>query len=186
MKEIEEFKYIPINSIVLNDEINESDINIDEIIDEIKDKGLIRPLIVSKINNEYILKLGVRRFLAFKELSHNNIFCGVIEGEAELDEINAIALCYTELDEMLTFKDKAQALSFLIENNDGDISKVSSKANIPIEEINTILNYKILLERIKRNISSISKAEEDFLIKKSSMVDPKDLTELNNLLEKLI
>ena len=79
MKEIEEFKYIPINSIVLNDEINESDINIDEIIDEIKDKGLIRPLIVSKINNEYILKLGVRRFLAFKELNHNNIFCGIIE-----------------------------------------------------------------------------------------------------------
>ena len=185
MKEIAEFKYLPIDSIKLNHDINESNKNIDDIIEEIKDKGLIRPLIVSKINNEFILKLGVRRFLAFKKLNHNNIFCGIINGDAELDEINAIALCYTELDEMLSFKDKSQALSYLIKENDGDLSKVSSKTNISIEEINTILNYKILLESIKKRISLISKSNEDFFIQKSSMVDPKDLKKLNNLLEKL-
>mgnify|MGYP001388783993 CR=1 FL=1 len=89
MKEITEFKYIPISSIVLNSRNNDSDLNVDEIIDEIKDKGLIRPLIVSKVDNKFILKLGTRRFLAFKKLNYNNIFCGIINGETDLDEIRA-------------------------------------------------------------------------------------------------
>ncbi len=186
MKEIIEFKYLPIDSIILEPQIKESNINIDEIIDEIKEKGLIRPLIVSKIKNEFVLKLGTRRFLAFERLKYANIFCGIIDGEAELEEINAIALCYTELDEMLTFKDKAQALNYLLKDNNGNLSKVSSKTNISIEEINTILNYEVLVENIRKNIKSVSNVDEDFLLKKSRLVDPKDLEKLNNLLEKLI
>ena len=122
MKEITEFKYIPINSILLNSQNNDYDLNVDEIIEKIKDKGLIRPLIVSKVDNKFILKLGIRRFLAFKKLNYNNIFCGIINGEADLDEIKAIALCYTELDDMLSFEDKIHALNYLIKINDGDIS----------------------------------------------------------------
>ncbi|MFL2676874.1 MAG: ParB N-terminal domain-containing protein [Dehalococcoidia bacterium] len=186
MKEIIEFKYLPIDSIVLEPKIEESNIDINKIINEIKDKGLIRPLIVSKINNEFVLKLGTRRFLAFKKLKYANIFCGIIDGDAELDEINAIALCYTELDEMLTFKDKAQALKYLLKDNDGKLNKVSSKTNISIDEINTILNYEVLVENIIKNIKLISNTDEDFLIKKSRLIDPKDLKKLNNFLEKLI
>ena len=186
MKEIIEFKYLPIDSIVLEPKIEESNIDINKIINEIKDKGLIRPLIVSKINNEFVLKLGTRRFLAFKKLKYANIFCGIIDGDAELDEINAIALCYTELDEMLTFKDKAQALKYLLKDNDGKLNKVSSKTNISSEEIKTIMNYRELLEQIKRNISGISSLDEGHLIKKSSQLEPNDLKILNNLLEKLI
>ena len=185
MKEITEFKFIALDLISYDSDINESKDEVNEFIEEIREKGLIRPLIVSHINGKYMLKLGILRFLAFKKLNHNNIFCGIINGDAELDEINAIALCYTELDEMLSFKDKSQALSYLIKENDGDLSKVSSKTNISIEEINTILNYKIMLESIKKNISLISKSNEDFFIQKSSMIDPKDLKKLNNLLEKL-
>ena len=186
MKEITEFKYIPISSIVLNSRNDDSDLNVDEIIDEIKDKGLIRPLIVSNVDNKFILKLGTRRFLAFKKLNYNNIFCGIINGEADLDEIMAIALCYTELDGMLSFKDKAQALNYLLKNNNGEISKVSSKTNISSEEIITIMNYRELLEQIKKNISGISRLDKDLLIKKSSQLEPNDLKSLNNLLEKLI
>ena len=186
MKEIIEFKYIPISSIILDPEIKESELNIDEIIDEIKDKGLIRPLIVSRINHEYLLKLGTRRFLALKKLNYDNVFCGIINGEANLDEIKAIALCYTELDEMLTFKDKAQALNYLLKDNDGELSKVSSKTNISIDEINTILNYEVLVDNIRNNIKSVSNVDDDFLLKKSRLVDPNDLEKLNNLLEKLI
>ena len=186
MKEITEFKYIPINSIQLNSQNDDSDLNVDEIIDEIKDKGLIRPLIVSKVDDKFILKLGTRRFLAFKKLNYNNIFCGIINGEADLDEIMAIALCYTELDGMLSFKDKSQALNYLLKNNNGEISKVSSKTNISSEEIITIMNYRELLEQIKKNISGISRLEEDLLIKKSSQLKPNDLKSLNNLLEKII
>ena len=46
-----------------------------EISLNLREKGLIRPLIVSHINGKYMLKLGILRFLAFKKLNHSNIFC---------------------------------------------------------------------------------------------------------------
>ena len=87
---------------------------------------------------------------------------------------------------MLSFKDKAQALDYLLKNNNGEISKVSSKTNISSEEIKTIMNYRELLEQIKKNISEISRLDKDLLIKKSSQLEPNDLKSLNNLLEKII
>ena len=104
MKEITEFKFIALDLISCDLNINESKYEVNEIIEEIREKGLIRPLIVSHINGKYILKLGILRFLAFKKLNHSNIFCGVVEGECSLEEIKAIALCYTELDDMLNFE----------------------------------------------------------------------------------
>ena len=47
MKEITEFKYIPINSILLNSQNNNYDLNVDEIIEKIKDKGLIINIFVT-------------------------------------------------------------------------------------------------------------------------------------------
>lgn len=182
MKEITEFKYIPINSIYFENEFDEININIEEIINEIKDKGLIRPLIVSKINNKFILKLGIRRFLAFKKLNYDNIFCGIIDGEAKIEEIKAVALCYTELDDMLSFQDKTDALNFLIKEKDNDLNKVSSVTNITIEEIKTILNKKDLIESIAESIILKSKYDNELLTIKLSQIDPKKLIELNNLL----
>ena len=87
---------------------------------------------------------------------------------------------------MLTFKDKAQALNYLLKDNNGELSKVSSKTNISIDEINTILNYEVLVDNIRKNIKSVSNVDDDFLLKKSRLVDPNDLEKLNNLLAKLI
>ena len=124
--------------------------------------------------------------MAFKKLNYNNIFCGIINGETDLDEIKAIALCYTELDDMLSFKDKAHALDYLLKNNNGEINKVSSKTNISPEEIKSIMNYRELLEQMKNNLSVISNLNEDILIKNSSQLDPSDLKNLNNLIKKII
>ncbi len=185
MKEITEFKYIPIQSISFENDTNKNNLDIDEIINEIKDKGLIRPLIVSKEKDKFILKLGIRRFMAFKKLNYDNIFCGIIDGTVELEEIKAIALCYTELDDMLSFEDKTDALNFLIKEKANDLNKVSSITNIPIDEIKTILNKNELIESIVESIVLRAKEDKEQLVKKLSQSDPKNLIELNNLLREI-
>ena len=186
MKEITEFKFIPLDLISYDFEMNESNIEINEFIGDIREKGLIRPLIVSSVKEKYILKLGILRFLAFKKLNYNNIFCGVIEGECSIEEVKAIALCYTELDDMLNFEDKFDAINFLLNHYNQDIDKISSKTNISSQEISTILNYKNVIENIKVYIKQIASSENSYFLKKSSQMNLKDLGDLSKFLEKLI
>ena len=186
MKEITEFKFIALDLISYDSDINESKDEVNEFIEEIREKGLIRPLIVSHINGKYMLKLGILRFLAFKKLNHSNIFCGVVEGDCSLEEIKAIALCYTELDDMLNFEDKFDAINFLINHYNQDINKISSKTNISSQEISILLNYKDTIEKIKKNINQIASLESSLFFKKASQIKSKELDDLNNFLDKLI
>ena len=133
MKEIKEFKIIPLNQILLDssEENNIPDSEVESIIGDIKEKGLIRPVIVyTKSNNEYALVLGKRRFFATKIIGHESIFCGIIEDEVTREEAAAISLCYTSLEGMLSHEDKNSAIKFLLDDNDGDIDKISSLTDI--------------------------------------------------------
>jgi len=186
MKEITEFKFIALDLISYDSDINESKDEVNEFIEEIREKGLIRPLIVSHINGKYMLKLGILRFLAFKKLNHSNIFCGVVEGDCSLEEIKAIALCYTELDDMLNFEDKFDAINFLINHYNQDIKKVSSKTNISSQEISTLLNYKDTIEKIKKDINQIASLDNNLFLKRASKIKPKEMDDLSNFLNKLI
>jgi len=186
MKEITEFKFISLDLISYDSDINESKDEIDEFIEEIREKGLIRPLIVSHVNGKYLLKLGILRFLAFKKLNHSSIFCGVVEGECSLEEIKAIALCYTELDDMLNFDDKFDAINFLLNHYDEDIDKISSKTSISSQEITTLLNYKETIEKIKDYINKIASLDSSYFLKQSSQIKLKELDDLSKSLKKLI
>ena len=186
MKEITEFKFIPLDLIYYDSQINESSSEINEFVEEIREKGLIRPLIVSSVKGQYILKLGNLRFLAFKKLNHKNIFCGVVEGECSMEEIKAIALCYNELDDMLNFEDKFEAINYLLSHYNQDINKISSKTNISSQEITTLLNYKDIVEKIKKYINQINSLDNNYFLKKSSQISLKELDDLSKFLEKLI
>ena len=80
MKEIQEFKNISLEKINISttheDLIDEADI--DNIVADIKEKGLSRPIIVSLENDKYTLILGVKRFLVAKKVKSSSIFCGVM------------------------------------------------------------------------------------------------------------
>tara|TARA_Y100000817_G_C16779416_1_gene509841 strand:+ start:93 stop:653 length:561 start_codon:yes stop_codon:yes gene_type:complete len=186
MKEITEFKFIPLNLISYDSKIQESSDEVNEFIEEIREKGLIRPLIVSYIDGQYILKLGILRFLAFKKLNHNNIFCGVVEGKCSIEEIKAIALCYNELDDMLNFEDKFEAINFLLNHYNLDLNQISSKTNISSQEITTLLNYKDIIEKIKKYINQINSSDNSYFLKKTSQFNLKELANLSDFLEKLI
>ena len=110
-------------------EINEDlidEADIDNIVADIKEKGLSRPVIVSLKDGEYSLMLGTKRILAAKKVNSSSIFCGVIDGIVDKSEVAAIALCYTSLEDMLNDEDKILAINYLYKNFKGDLNKISS------------------------------------------------------------
>jgi ParB-like chromosome segregation protein Spo0J len=143
MKEIKEFKNIPLNQILLDssEKNNIPSAEVESIIDDIKEKGLIRPVIVySKSSNEYILVLGMRRFFATKIIGHESIFCGIIQDEVTREEAAAISLCYTSLEGMLSNTDRNSAIKFLLDDTGGDIDKISSLTDISEENLKAYID----------------------------------------------
>ena len=181
MKEIQEFKNISLEKIntsnINDDSIDGNDI--DDIVADIKEKGLSRPIIVSLENDEYTLILGVKRFLAARKVKSNSIFCGVINGPADKSEVVAIALCYTSLEDMLNNEDKALAIKYLNENFEGDLNKISSISNLDIEEINSFLNFGRDIEKVKKYLNN------NYSKEKLSSFSPKEVSDLVKLLDKL-
>lgn len=184
MKEIQEFKNISLEKInastINSDLIDENDI--DDIVADIKEKGLSRPIIVSLENDKYTLILGVKRFLAAKKVKSSSIFCGVINGSADRSEVAAIALCYTSLEDMLNNEDKALAIKYLNENLKGDLNKISSITNLNTEEISSYLNFGNDIEKAKIYLSNIRK---NYSKGKLSSFSPKEVRDLVKLLDKL-
>ena len=184
MKEIQEFKNIPLNKIISNnaneDLIDESDIA--NIITDIKEQGLSRPIIVSKDKDSYSLILGTRRFLASKRVNDKSIFCGIIDGKVERSEATAIALCYTSLEDMLSTQDKVLAIKFLKEYYNNDFSKISSATGLNIKAINFYLSFN---DDIKKALKGIENTSKIAIEKKLSSLSPQELNNLINLLNKL-
>ena len=103
-----------------------------------------------------------------------------------MEEIKAIALCYNELDDMLNIEDKFEAINYLLSHYNQDINKISSKTNISSQEITTLLNYKDIVEKIKKYINQINSLDNNYFLKKSSQINLKELDDLSKFLEKLI
>ena len=103
-----------------------------------------------------------------------------------MKEIKAIALCYNELDDMLNIEDKFEAINYLLSHYNQDINKISSKTNISSQEITTLLNYKDIVEKIKKYINQINSLDNNYFLKKSSQINLKELDDLSKFLEKLI
>ena len=158
MKEIQEFKNISLEKINISnineDLINEADI--DNIVADIKEKGLSRPIIVSLEDNKYSLILGTKRFMAAKKVNTSSIFCGVINGKVDRSEVTAIALCYTSLEDMLNDEDRTLAINYLNKNLKGDLTKISSITNLSTEEIKSYLNFSEDVEKAKSYLNSIN------------------------------
>ena len=184
MKEIQEFKNISLEKINISainkDLIDETDI--DNIITDIKEKGLSRPIIVSLEDDKYSLILGTKRFMAAKKVNNSSIFCGVINGKVDRPEVAAIALCYTSLEDMLNEEDRILAINYLNKNFNGDLNKISSITNLTAEEIKSYLNFNGDAEKAKSYLNNIN---EKSFEKKLSSLSPEELNNLVKLLDKL-
>ena len=87
---------------------------------------------------------------------------------------------------MLNIEDKFEAINYLLSHYNQDINKISSKTNISSQEITTLLNYKDIVEKIKKYINQINSLDNNYFLKKSSQINLKELDDLSKFLEKLI
>ena len=87
---------------------------------------------------------------------------------------------------MLNFEDKFEAINFLLNHYNQDLNQISSKTNISSQEITTLLNYKDIIEKIKKYINQINSSENSYFLKKTSQFNLKELANLSDFLEKLI
>tara|TARA_B110000438_G_scaffold265322_1_gene278571 strand:- start:110 stop:688 length:579 start_codon:yes stop_codon:yes gene_type:complete len=186
MKEIKEFKNILINQISFDiiDHETSTNSDIDDIVADIKEKGLIRPVIVySTEPNKYNLLLGHKRLLATQQINQDSILCGVIEGKVTREESVAIALCYTTLEEMLSTSDKLAAINYLNKATKENIGKITAITNLSTDEINSYLNLPSELKVAKNLISKISNLKAEY---KLGSLSPENITNLNKILNKLL
>ena len=143
MNYITEFKQLPVELIEPSDhhaEIKYSAKEIASVAQDIKEKGLMQPLLVGKIeDNKYQIILGIKRYLAFKKLGYSTIVVGIVNEMISVSEAWALALRYPSLSELLSDTDKSNAIKFLIDNKKISLIQISDQTGINIEELNRYL-----------------------------------------------
>lgn len=130
-KEINNFINIDINLIEAN--INQprkyfDEDNIISLSESIKNHGIIQPLIVSEINNKYLIVAGERRYRAAKHLGLSKLPCIIIEKSDE--EILEISLIENIQREDLNPIEEARAFKNLIDNFNITQETLSKKLSV--------------------------------------------------------
>ncbi len=130
-KEVNNFINIDINLIEAN--INQprkyfDEDNIISLSESIKNHGIIQPLIVSEINNKYLIVAGERRYRAAKHLGLSKLPCIIIEKSDE--EILEISLIENIQREDLNPIEEARAFKNLIDNFNITQETLSKKLSV--------------------------------------------------------
>jgi ParB family chromosome partitioning protein len=113
--------------------------NISELMDSIKSKGILEPILVRSKGNRFEIIAGERRFIASKNLGLKEIPC--IEMEVEENEAMEIALIENLQRKDLDLFEEADGLQSLIDlyaYNHQQVSEKIGKARSTITEILTI------------------------------------------------
>lgn len=113
-KSIEETNYIPINSIVFNDDniFNkyDSDESIAELAENIKENGLLHNIVVAEIEpHKYLLISGERRTKAMLHLGEDKIRATVKKGLSDLETLKMLFFANSETREYTT-EEKVQII----------------------------------------------------------------------------
>lgn len=130
-KEVNNFINIDINLIEAN--VNQprkyfDEDNIISLSESIKNHGIIQPLIVSEINNKYLIVAGERRYRAAKHLGLSELPCIIIEKSDE--EILEISLIENIQREDLNPIEEARAFKNLIDNFNITQETLSKKLSV--------------------------------------------------------
>ena len=158
MNYITEFKQLPIKNIQPSPnhlEDNYSNEDIKSVAQDIKEKGLMEPLLVGKLKNgNFEIILGIKRYLAFKHLGYSTVVVGIINEMVNSDEAWALSLQYPSLSELLTPSHKPIGIKFLIDNEKMNLNEISNQTGIHINDLNrylTIFKFDKELKRMLEN-----------------------------------
>jgi ParB family chromosome partitioning protein len=80
-----ELRRIPLEDILLGDNVRSAYTEIGDLVQSIAEHGLIHPILVYRDGDHYVIKTGHRRYLAFQELKKQRL--GKKKGTTPFDEI---------------------------------------------------------------------------------------------------
>ena len=207
MNYITEFKQIAVELIHPSDHHSENDYSPDEIASvaqNIKEKGLMQPLLVGETEeNRYQIILGIKRYLAFKKLGYSTVVVGIVNEMISVSEAWALALRYPSLSELLSDIDKSNAIKFLTDNKKITLNQISDQTGINIDELNRYLTVfefdkelkemlekgkislkiSVISHKLKQTLSKLT--ETDLGSSTSSKIGKKLLSEKDTYIEDL-
>ncbi|MBM32059.1 MAG: hypothetical protein CL764_04280 [Chloroflexi bacterium] len=158
MNYITEFKQLSIKNIQPSSNHLEDDYSTEEIKSvalDIKEKGLMEPLLVSKIDNgNFEIILGIKRYLAFKHLGYSTVVVGIINEKINTDEAWALSLKYPSLSELLSPTHKAIGIKFLIDHEKMNLNDISNQTGIHIKDLNRYLTIFKFDKKLKKMLEN--------------------------------
>lgn len=164
VKASEKVSYIDITSVAPNrlqprKKFNEEKLK--ELVDSVREKGVIQPIIVRSVEGGYELIAGERRYRAVKELGHDKIPAIIKEAnDADSLELSLIENIQREelnaIEEANAYKDLIEKFNF----SQTDISKAVGKDKTTISNTLRLLTLPALIQKyIEENLVSMGHAK---------------------------
>jgi len=152
-----QLSYLPLSSIDVEDNIREVDIESDSfrgLVESIKEKDVIQPIIVCKKGEKYMLIAGARRLAACKALNMSSIPARIMKGSLSKEEVMAMQMIENLQREDLNPLDEAKAYYNFYKLKSG-IKNIE-----PQEMISNIISYYNRPDKVKREVADILSAIE--------------------------
>ena len=155
--------------------------NIDELMNSIKSKGVLEPIIVRPRGDKYEIIAGERRFIASKNVGHKEIPC--IEMNVSDNEAMEISLIENLQRKDLDVFEEADGLKALMETYGYSHSQISEKIGKARSTITEIINISKISNPIRKLcVSAAIDKNRSLLIELSKL---KDETEMKGMIEKI-
>ena len=109
-----EFMYLPLESIIVEEQIrsriNAEGESFNALMESIKERGVIEPIIVTPRGDKYLLICGERRYQASSMLGMDSIPARILDADTQKDEILAYQLTENLQREDLNYIDQAKGI----------------------------------------------------------------------------
>jgi ParB family transcriptional regulator, chromosome partitioning protein len=156
----------------------EDETGISDLANDISTNGLINPITVRKIGEQYEIIAGQRRYLAMRTLNKTSIPCNVLKVDTQKAE--ELSLVENVQRNQMTTGDKVRSYSKLYETYNKDIDKVVSSVHVSKNTIQKYLKIKDLPSEIINMLdaSGKDKISIDVAIELSKLPETVDLIEV--------
>ena len=155
--------------------------NIDELMNSIKSKGILEPIIVRPKGDKYEIIAGERRFIASKNVGHKEIPC--IEMNVSDNEAMEISLIENLQRKDLDIFEEADGLKALMETYGYSHAQISEKIGKARSTITEIINISKISNPIRKLCASAGIDKNRSLLIELSKL--KDEVEMKGMIDKI-
>lgn len=170
-------RMIPLDKIDPNPHQARSELgNIQELMDSIKSKGVLEPILVRAIGERFEIIAGERRFIASKNIGLSELPC--IEMDVEENEAMEIALIENLQRKDLDIFEEADGLNALIEMYGYNHQQVSDKIGKARSTITEILSISKIPQKVRELIKESPSISRTTIIEIARMKTGEDMMRL--------